>query len=135
MISKASHVLIVEDEPLVRMSLVEDLQDAGFRVLEAGNADDALRLLDGHPEIDALFTDIDMPGSIDGLHLTKIVLNSRPEVAILLTSGYLKVPKGDLPEQIPFLSKPYDVGRVINHIRQQKAHSGRTDCVGAVFRP
>lgn len=100
------------------MSLVEDLVDSGFQVFEAGNADDALKVLQTHPEIEALFTDIDMPGSMDGLKLAALVSESRPDVAILLTSGYLKVPKNELPGKVPFFSKPYEVDRVVNHIRE-----------------
>jgi len=111
-------VLVVEDEGLIRMSLVEDLMDSGFQVFEAGNADDALKVLQTHPEIEALFTDIDMPGSMDGLKLAALVSESRPDVAILLTSGYLKVPKNELPGKVPFFSKPYEVDRVVNHIRE-----------------
>jgi CheY-like chemotaxis protein len=111
-------VLVVEDEGLIRMSLVEDLEDSGFHVFEAGNADDALKVLQTHPEIEALFTDIDMPGSMDGLKLAALVRQNRPDVAILLTSGYLKIPKNDLPGKIPFFSKPYEVDRVVNHIRE-----------------
>jgi len=111
-------VLVVEDEGLIRMSLVEDLLDAGFKVFEASSADAALKVLDVHPEIDALFSDIDMPGSLDGLQLAKIVYQSRPEIAILLTSGYLKVARTELPPNSLFLSKPYDVNDVINHIRE-----------------
>jgi two-component system, response regulator PdtaR len=118
-LSDTISVLVVEDEVLIRLSLVEDLGDAGFQVFEAGNANDALQLLNCNPKIQALFTDIDMPGLMNGLKLAELVSHSRPEIAILLTSGYLKVPKNDLPIQVPFLSKPYEIGRVVNHIREQ----------------
>jgi two-component system, response regulator PdtaR len=110
-------VLVVEDEVLIRMSLVDELEDAGFQVLEAGTADEALKMLAAHPQIEAVFTDIDMPGSMDGMKLAKFVLQSRPDMAILLTSGYLKVPKDDLPDQVAFLPKRYDLSRVANHLR------------------
>ena len=121
MANDAVFVLVVEDEALIRMSLVEDLEDAGFHVFEAGNADEALKVLASHPEIEALFTDIDMPGSMDGLKLAKLVRHSRPDVGIILTSGYLKIPRTDLPGKVPFLSKPYEVDRVVNHIRELTA--------------
>lgn len=113
----ALSVLVVEDEMLIRMSVVDEFEDAGFNVLEAANADEALKLLAIHPEIEAVFTDIDMPGSIDGMKLAELVQLSHPDMAILLTSGYLKVPKSDLPYQFAFVAKPYDVSRVVNHIR------------------
>ncbi|WP_245409272.1 response regulator [Shinella sp. WSJ-2] len=94
------------------------MKDADFHVFEAGNAEEALGLLEAHPEIDTLFTDIDMPGSMDGLELAKAVRELRPDVAILLTSGYLKVPLSDVSDQFPFFSKPYEIGRIINHIKE-----------------
>ncbi len=108
--------VLVEDELLIRMSVVDEFEDAGFDVLEAANADEALELRALHPQIEAEFTDIDMPGSIDGLQLAELVQLSRPDMAIL-TSGYLKIPKNDLPYQFEFVSKPYDVSRVVSHIR------------------
>jgi DNA-binding response OmpR family regulator len=111
-------VLVVEDEALIRMSLVADLEDAGFRVFEASTADQALEIFNLDEGIEALFTDIDMPGSLDGLQLARIVRKTWPQVSIILTSGHLKVGKGDLPVDAPFLSKPYDVRLVVNHIRE-----------------
>jgi len=118
MTSEPPHVLIAEDDFLIRMSVAEDMKDADFHVFEAGNAEEALGLLEAHPEIDTLFTDIDMPGSMDGLELAKAVRELRPDVAILLTSGYLKVPLSDVSDQFPFFSKPYEIGRIINHIKE-----------------
>lgn len=135
MISETVSILVVEDEGLIRLSLVEDLEDAGFVVFEAGNADGALKILNSHPEIEAIFTDIDMPGSMDGLDLAKFVRQSRPEVAILLTSGYLKIPRNDLPGKIPFFSKPYEVDRIVNHIRKLTIGRRRKVCFAAAFAP
>jgi CheY-like chemotaxis protein len=118
MISAPLAVLVVEDEPLIRLSLVADLEDAGFGVYEAAGADEALRLLSAHPEIEALFTDIDMPGSIDGLKLARLARLSHPKISILITSGYLKIAKNELPPETVYFSKPYDVGHVVNHIRE-----------------
>ena len=111
-------VLVVEDEGLIRMSLVDELEDAGFRVLEAASADEALIILKADPGVEAVFTDIDMPGSMDGLNLARLVRQMNPGVAILLTSGYLKMSKNDLPGTVPFISKPYEIDRVVNHIRE-----------------
>jgi two-component system, response regulator PdtaR len=85
-------VLVVEDDGLIRMSLVEELENAGFVVLEAGNADEAITTIEANPYVDAVFTDIDMPGSMDGLKLAKFLHQTRPDLAIMLTSGYLKIP-------------------------------------------
>jgi CheY-like chemotaxis protein len=107
-ISQVHIVLVVEDEPLIRMGIVGELEDAGFEVLEAANADDAILLLEAHPRIGFLFTDINMPGSMDGLKLAAAVSNRWPPVKIIITTGKGKV----LPEYLPpgsrFLGKPYD---------------------------
>ena len=110
-------ILVVEDEGLIRMSVVEDMSDAGFQVHEAANADEAFDVLQAHPEITALFTDIDMPGAMNGLDLARHVRLSNPDIAIILTSGYLKITKHDLPIETPFFSKPYEIDSVVNHIR------------------
>lgn len=102
---------------MIRMSLVDELEDAGFRVLEAATADEAIGILSKNPNIEAIFTDIDMPGSMDGLKLAKLVSQTHPDMAILLTSGYLKIPKNDLPETVGFIAKPYEIDVVVNHIR------------------
>lgn len=100
-------VLIVEDEPLIRMSVADDLQVAGFQVLEAGNADEALRLLEVDPSIRAIFTDIDMPGDLDGLKLAWIVRDRWPPIEIVITSGNRKIALSDMPERSLFFAKPY----------------------------
>lgn len=110
-------VLIVEDEPLVRMSVVEELQDAGMVVFEAGTADEALTILQANPEISSVFTDIDMPGTMSGIELACILRNSWPKVTITLTSGYLKLPKGELPPEVGYIPKPYDIDHVLRQIR------------------
>lgn len=84
-------VLVVEDEPLIRMTVADDLQAAGFCVLEAGNTDEALRLLETHSSIRAIFTDIDMPGGLDGLKLAWIVRDRWPPIEIVITSGNRKI--------------------------------------------
>ena len=112
-------VLVVEDEGLIRLNLVEDLEDAGLKVIEACDADEALHLLTEHPEIATLFTDIDMPGSMSGLDLAHIIRQSRPDIAILLTSGFLKLPRSELPSDVAYVGKPYDISHVVRHIRAQ----------------
>jgi CheY-like chemotaxis protein len=135
MTSVAHLVLIVEDEGLIRMSLAEDFEEAGFHVLEAGTADEALKVLETHPEIEAIFTDIDMPGSMNGLKLAESVHEGRPDIAIVLTSGFLKVAKNDLPRKIPFVAKPYDVSHVINHIQEMIFRPSEEDCFPQAIKP
>ena len=114
-------VLVVEDEVLIRMSVVDDLEEAGFDVFEAGNTDEAISLLRTHPEIQALFTDIEMPGSMNGLRLAETVHDRWPPIKIIVTSGQVRVRKHDLPDDALFFPKPYDNTRVISTLREMVA--------------
>ena len=100
-------VLVVDDEALIRMNAVDMLQDAGFSVLEASDAAEALVVLDGHPEIAVLFTDINMPGTMDGLDLARRVHQLRPDVHLIVTSGKVTPGVDALPDDGAFLGKPY----------------------------
>src|ERR1700719_2199326 len=91
-------VLIVEDDFLVRMNAVEMIGDAGFDVIEAGNADEAIAILEARPDIHVVFTDIQMPGSMDGLKLARFIKGRWPPVKIVATSGFVSVGEEDLPE-------------------------------------
>jgi two-component system, response regulator PdtaR len=108
----AGRVLVVEDEALVRLSAREEIEAAGFKVYEAFNADEAIQLLEAHPDIELIFTDVDMPGSMDGVRLAHYVRNRWPPVKIIVTSGYRHVENEQLPKGSLFLSKPYDPGQV-----------------------
>ncbi len=114
-------VLVIEDEPLIRMTVAEDLQVAGFRVLEAGNADEALRLLETNSSIRAIFTDIDMPGNLDGLKLAWIVRDRWPPIEIVITSGNRKIALNDMPERSLFFPKPYAHQPVIDALTRLTA--------------
>lgn len=114
----AECVLVVEDEGLIRLNLVEELGDAGLKVLEARTADEALTVLDANPEIGTIFTDIDMPGSMNGLDLAKQVRQSHPNMSIIVTSGFLKMPKDELPPEVQYIGKLYDIADVIRQIRE-----------------
>lgn len=109
-------VLVVEDEALLLFTIADDLRDAGYHVLEATNADDAIRLLEADEEIRLVFTDIDMPGSMDGLRLAAVVRNRWPPVNIIITSGKQRPDNGSLPERGLFMSKPYGSASVIKTI-------------------
>src|SRR5665213_1405440 len=107
-------VLVVEDEALIRMDVVDQLEGDGFRVFEASNADQAIAILAAQPDIDILFTDIDMPGSMDGLKLAASVRDRWPPVKIIVTSGHRTVEVPDLPDGSVFFSKPYQHAGVLN---------------------
>jgi CheY-like chemotaxis protein len=100
-------LLIVEDEALIRMGIADQLADEGYEVFEAGNADEAIALLEAEHSIRLLFTDIDMPGSLDGLRLAAVVHDRWPPVKIIVTSGHRRIDKCDIPGGGIFLSKPY----------------------------
>ena len=100
-------VLIVEDEFLLRMDAADMIAAAGFEVVEAGNADQAIEMLEARRDITVVFTDIQMPGSMDGLKLARAVRGRWPPIKIVATSGHVNVGETDLPEGGRFLPKPY----------------------------
>jgi CheY-like chemotaxis protein len=111
-------VLVVEDEPFVRMIAAEGLEDAGFEVLEAASADDALEILDSRDDVGVLFTDVNMPGSVDGVGLAKLVHERWPELRIVITSGMDRPRAKDIPDEGRFVAKPYRPGDVAHVIEE-----------------
>ncbi len=111
-------VLVVEDEFLIRMDIADQLSNEGYRVFEAANADQAVRLLETEPSIRILFTDIDMPGSMDGLKLAAAVRHRWPPVKIVITSGHRIVEVTDIPDGSVFYPKPYHHEAVVASFRQ-----------------
>ncbi len=110
-------VLVVEDEPLLRMLAVEVVEAAGFVALEAGNADEAVALLEARSDISLLFTDIDMPGSMDGLKLAHAVRGRWPPIKILLVSGHVRLQPFELPSSSRFVGKPYRAAAMVEELR------------------
>ncbi|WP_193335077.1 response regulator [Devosia beringensis] len=109
-------VLVVEDEALLLFSIADDLRELGFSVLEARNADEAVARLEAHAEIAVVFTDIDMPGSMDGLGLTALVDQRWPALKVVVTSGKKLPDRAAMPEGVQFLSKPYAIEQVVRAI-------------------
>ncbi len=100
-------VLLVEDEMFVRMAAADALEDAGFEVVEVANAQAAQEVLRHRSDIRVLFTDVQMPGPIDGLQLAALVRSQWPHICVIITSGHLQ-PNGDnLPAEAVFIPKPY----------------------------
>ena len=113
--------VIAEDEPLLRTLAVEALEDEGFTTLAAENALAALDLCKARPEaIDVLFTDIRMPGPMDGLQLAHRVRERWPWIAIIVVSGNIFVSRHELPDGARFLPKPYDLHRIADTIREMR---------------
>ena len=116
--SKGPVVLIVEDEFLLRMDAADIIAAAGFEVVEAENADQAIEILEARRDITVVFTDIQMPGSMDGLKLAQAVRGRWPPVKIIATSGRPDVGEQDLPEGGRFLPKPYSLREVSGVLRE-----------------
>lgn len=110
-------VLVVEDEVLLRIDIAQTLEDEGFKVFEASNADDAIAILNARSDIRLMFTDIDMPGSMDGLKLAAAVRDRWPPIKIIVTSGHRHMRDDTLPVEGRFFSKPYDPSVVIGAMR------------------
>jgi len=112
-------VLVVEDETLIRMMVVESLEDSGLIVIEAVDADEALVLLAQHPEIALMFTDINMPGRIDGFGLATRAIDARPDLRLVMSSGREHFSEKALPDHGKFLPKPYRAGEVVALVHRE----------------
>ena len=110
-------VLVVEDHPLIRMGAIQLIEDAGYEAVEAGNADEAIALLAARPDIHLVFTDIEMPGSIDGLKLAHYVRDRWPPVLLIVVSGKTMVDETHLPKGARFFSKPYNDNAIVETMR------------------
>lgn len=100
-------VLVVEDEDLLRLTAIETIENEGFDAVEAANADEAISILESRPDIHLIFTDIHMPGSMDGLKLSHYVRDRWPPIRIVTTSGRARLTRDQMPSQARFLPKPY----------------------------
>ena len=112
-------VLVVEDEPLVRMAAADALADGGIMAWEAAHAREALEILERRPRIGLLFTDVNMPGKMDGLDLAHEVSAIRPDVKVIVTSGAAAVLEENLPQEGTFLAKPYRAEQLVNIITKK----------------
>jgi CheY-like chemotaxis protein len=116
-VAKRAVILIVEDELLIRLNAVEMIEEA-FEVVEAASADEAIAILEGRLDIAVVFTDIQMPGSMDGMKLAAAVRHRWPPIKIVATSGQVKLGPGDLPEGARFLPKPYSPAEITKILRE-----------------
>ncbi|MET0314651.1 MAG: response regulator [Hansschlegelia sp.] len=111
-------VLVVEDEPILRMMAVDMVEDAGFEAIEAADATEALLILESRLDIRIVFTDIDMPRGIDGLKLAALIRDRWPPIEIIVTSGHVKLTDLRLPPRSVFFSKPYRQEQVVAQMRK-----------------
>lgn len=108
-------VLVVEDDPMVRLDMALALSDAGFAVVEVPNAAEALEVLETRQAVGVVFADMDMPGPMEGQELTHVIARRWPDIAVLVTSGYRRA---DAIDPRRFFSKPYDSQAVISRLQQ-----------------
>jgi len=112
-------VLVVDDEPLVRMDLVDILEAAGYHTREASCAAEAIGILEQDREIRVVFTDIQMPGSMDGLALSHYVRERCPPTVIVICSGNRRLGQDELPQEASFIAKPFsrhELGMVLKEV-------------------
>jgi CheY-like chemotaxis protein len=112
-------VLVVDDEPILRMVAADALSDCGMMAWEAGNADEALEALERHPQIGLLFTDVNMPGEMNGLGLAHQFRAQRPDMKVVVTSAATPVTPQDLPVGGTFLPKPYPTEQLVTIVAEK----------------
>lgn len=100
-------VLVVEDEPLIRIGAVDIVEQAGFEAVEARNADQAIAILASRSDVRLVFTDVDMPGSMDGVKLAHYIRNRWPPIGLIVASGKAIIAESQLPPGTRFFAKPY----------------------------
>jgi CheY-like chemotaxis protein len=109
-------ILFVEDEPLVRFVGALLLEDAGFSVIEACNAEEALLVLEANPDVKIVFTDVEMPGALDGLALARCVHERWPSIGVIVTSGRCRPMRGYMGPDEHFVAKPYAAHTLMSQI-------------------
>ena len=117
---------MVEDEALLRFDIVAFFEERGWRVFEAGNAEEAIALLDRHGEIRVVLTDVQMPGDMDGLKLAHYVRERFPPTLLFVVSGHAPISREALPDRATFLPKPFDLHRVLRQIDRSEVYIPRT---------
>lgn len=111
-------VLVVEDEALIRLAALDLVESAGYEALEATNADEAIRILEARADIRVVFTDVDMPGTMDGVKLAHFVRDRWPPIRILVASGMKIVAESQLPTGSRFFSKPYENDSILSALAE-----------------
>lgn len=113
----ALSVLVVEDEPLLRLHAATYLEESGFEIYEAATAAEAIDILERSERIDAVFADIDLPGGLSGIELAAVIRRRWPPVRLVLTSGAFEAGHAALPSNVPFLAKPYLPDHLVGTLR------------------
>jgi two-component system, response regulator PdtaR len=111
------YVLVVEDEFLSRLHAVNLVEEAGFKAVDASNAEEAIAILEARKDIRIVFTDVDMPGTMDGLKLARAIRTRWPPIELIVTSGHFHLSDADMPERGRFFPKPYRDQEIISALR------------------
>jgi two-component system, response regulator PdtaR len=111
-------ILVVEDEALLRMIAADTLEENGFDVVEAANADAALKVLETRDDVRLLFTDVRMPGSCDGMDLARKVHARWPHILLVITSGHARPAQAEIPDHGHFIAKPYRANELIGEVNE-----------------
>lgn len=119
-------VLIVEDEPIIRLTLADALEEAGYTVLEASNVLEAVATIGKVSNISAVITDIDMPGGLSGLDLVRMIETCQTHMSVIVTSGGHLPDALDLPTDVRFFSKPYHLDDIFFALRSAIAGKARS---------
>jgi CheY-like chemotaxis protein len=109
-------ILVVEDEALIRLWVADLLEEHGFSVLEAKNADAALEVLESRPDVKLLFTDVQMPGSLNGMELAHEVHARWPPILLVITSGRERPTGAEIPDDGRFVAKPYSGEELLGQV-------------------
>lgn len=111
-------VLVVEDDGIIRMGAMDLMRRAGFEAIEAATADEAIKILEVRRDIHLVFTDVEMPGSMDGLKLSHYIRERWPPIKLIVASGRTIIEQSQLPEGARFYTKPYDDNDIVQSILQ-----------------
>lgn len=111
-------VLVVEDDLLIRLDAADMIRRAGYEVVEAEHADEAIEILECRLDIRIVFTDVQMPGSMDGLKLAAAIRGRWPPIKIVATSGLTGIGDDDLPSGSRFVPKPYSPAQIVGTLRE-----------------
>jgi CheY-like chemotaxis protein len=115
-------ILVVEDETLIRLWAADLLEENGFSVLEAKDADAALKVLESRPDVKLLFTDVQMPGSLNGMELAREVHARWPHILLVITSGRERPMRAEIPDDGRFVAKPYSADDLLGQVNDLLLH-------------
>jgi len=114
-------ILVVDDEALIRMATMYIVEDAGYSAIEAADADEAILMLERCPDIKTVLTDINMPGSMDGLALSRLIRDRWPQIGLVVTSGRFVAKASQMPPGAHFVAKPYTPQEIVAALRDYAA--------------